>query len=419
MKIEKLLGVAVLALGVLLGSVDEGFANGFRNPPESARALGQAGSQRTFIDDASALSHNPANLVGVERPSVMASLAMINARADFDGIDGRSGNTTDPVKWLPHIHAAWPIEDNLVAAVGVTTPFGQSTEWHRDGPFELSAPYLAEMTTVNIAPGVATRVGDTLSVGVALNVYWSELDLRQSMPWSLLTGFPGAPDGTAQLEGDGWAVGARAGMTWQFSPKQRVSLVYVSPFDVDYEGSTRVSNIPPPAGGLVAERSDFDSTIKFPSIVAFGYGVELTDKIRVGVDVEWLEFSRFDELPLDLGANNAAGLTLPSIPQDWDDTWTIGVGGDWAITEPWTVRAGYLFMESPIPAETLAPTLPDADRHLLTTGLTYERGDNAIDLAFAYSIFDDAPARSDVIPAYSGDYDLSSHIVQLSYRRSF
>ena len=39
------------------------FADGFRNPPEGARAVGKLGAHRAFADDATAVIHNPANLV--------------------------------------------------------------------------------------------------------------------------------------------------------------------------------------------------------------------------------------------------------------------------------------------------------------------------------------------------------------------
>lgn len=408
--------VAFLAMTMGIADVS---ANGFRNPPESAAGLGQVGSRMTLVEDPSAISYNPANLTGVELPTGMGSLMLVRSRTEFDSPDGRSGKTRGSLTFLPNLHGAWPIDDEWVAGLGITTPFGQSTEWRKDGPFRYVAPHFAEMTTVAFMPSVAGRIGDDISVGLSANVYWSELDLRQMVPWAMAAGFPGAPDGELRLKGDGIGFGANVGVTWQMTDRQRVALVYKSPFDVEYDGTTSVGNVPPPLGMMVAGRSDFDAEIKFPTIVAFGYGLQVTEKIRAGIDVEWIEFSRFSELPLDVGVNNATGLVPPSVPQDWKDTWTVGVGGDWSLAAPWTVRGGYIFMESPVPSRTLAPTLPDADRHLLSVGVSYERGVNAVDFAYAYSIFDDLNVRNNVEPAFNGDYDLSSHLFQLSYRRIF
>ena len=95
------------------------------------------------------------------------------------------------------------------------------------------------------------------------------------------------------------------------------------------------------------KESDFGSEIEFPGIFGFGYGIELTDTIRLESNVEWVEFSRFERLPLDAGSNSPF---FPSeIDQDWEDTFTLGIAGDWKFARDWTWRAGYQFYESPVP----------------------------------------------------------------------
>ncbi len=67
----------------------------------------------------------------------------------------------------------------------------------------------------------------------------------------------------------------------------------------------------------------------------------------------------------------------------------------------------------------MAPPLPDADRHLVSVGLGYERGPNTVDIAYAYSIFEERKVRNNIVEPYNGDYDLSSHLFQISYKRAF
>ncbi len=137
---------------------------------------------------------------------------------------------------------------------------------------------------------------------------------------------------------------------------------------------------------------------------------------QLGVDVEWIEFSRYRSLPIDTGENEMFGMDLP---QQWKDTWTVGIGADWAFADPWTFRVGYLYMESPIPSRTMAPTLPDADRHLVSAGLSYSRKDTSLDLAYAYSFFDTRRVSDNVNPAFNGKYELSAQLVQISLRHQF
>lgn len=387
-------------------------ADGFRNPPETAEAMARDGGKLTSINDASAMAVNPANMVGVDRADGAVSLTLIHTETDYDSGVG-SATTDDPWKILPNAFLAFPIDPGtLVAGVALTTPFGQSTVWEKDSVLRYSVPYHAELRVVNINPSVAARVNERVSVGLGFNVFNSELKLRQFLPWSSVVGNPAAPDGLMKFDGDGSGVGWNLGVQVKLTDRQSIGATYRSAVEVDYEGDFRVSNIPDPA--LAAPKSDFESEIEFPSIAAVGYGIQVNDRLHIGVDVEWIEFSTFQQLPLDIGVNNAL-LPLPGVPQQWDDTWTYGVGAEYRLNETWVLRGGYKFMETPIPDATLAPTLPDADRHLLTAGVGYQKGDHRLDMAYAYSIFDDRTTSGNPDPAMNGSYDISSHLFVITY----
>jgi len=401
-------GIA-LAVGMVANA---SWANGFRNPPETGEALSRDGGKLTSIKGAAATAVNPANLLGAKEPEVVASLTLVHAKTDFDSALG-SATTDDPWKALPNAFLAFPVEaDQFALGVGLTTPFGQSTEWKKDGVLRYSAPYFAELKLVNVNPTIAYRVHDRVAVGAGVDVFSSTLEMKQFMPWSQVVGNPAAPDGEMKFDGDGSGVGWNVGVQVKLTDRQQVGLVYRSGVKVDYDGDFSVGNVPAPA--LASPKSDFSSEIEFPAIAALGYGIQVNDRLHLGADVEWIEFSRFDALPIDIGVNNAL-LPTAAIPQNWDDTWTYGVSAAYTLNESWVARAGYKFMESPIPDSTLAPTLPDADRHLLSAGLGYQSGRHHLDLAYAYSIFDDRTVSSNLDPALNGTYELASHLFVITY----
>lgn len=178
--------------------------------------------------------------------------------------------------------------------------------------------------------------------------------------------------------------------------------------------------------GISAE-SGFDTSIEFPAVAALGYAVKITDKVRVEVDVEWVQFSKYDELSLDAGQNNplvqrpgsANPMAPVVVPQKWDDTWTYGLGAEWDVRSDLTLRAGYIFLESPVPEETLAPTLPDADRHVISVGAGLHRNGHRLDLAYGYSVIGDREVSPEKNPAYAGTYETGSHLMSVSYGYSF
>lgn len=388
-----------------------GLASGFRNPLDGASSLGRSGGRVADVDDASAVSINPANMAMLKEPEAQIGVTFVDSSVEFTLADGRSSDTKGDVSLLPNVFAVLPLVGDVPLTLGValTTPWGQSTEWSESSAVATVAPYEARMTTINLNPSVAGRVGQHVLVGAGVDILNAELDLKQ---WLALA--PGAPLTHARLKGDGYGVGGNVGVTVELPKRQRVAAAYRSPVKVDLEGDTEVSGF---TGPLFAS-SDFESEIEFPQSVVVGYSVGVTPTLRVAADAEWVGFSSFDELPLDLGANTSVGVFPSTVPQDWEDAWNYGVGLAWSASDMWTLRGGCVYFESPIPEETLAPTLPDADRWAYTAGIGCEAGANTLDLAYVYSEYD-REVDTSLNPAYVGEYDVAVQLMQVSYSRRF
>jgi len=410
--------IAVVMIGIYL--VPSVRANGFRNPPASASALGMSGGKIATINDASAIAINPANLTGIPDGQVLGSLTL--GYSDIEYTDPLGNKSSSSSSWtpLPNLYGAWRLGDEkgTVAGFGIMTPYGQSTEWSKTGPFLYTAPYFAELSVVDFSPVIAFPMGHGVSIGVGADIFWSDLDFRQMYPWASVTGNPMTPAGEAKFDGDGWGLGGNIAINWQFVEGQRVALTYRLPVKVDYEGDMKINNIPSPALG-VSDRTGFETDITFPAIVGFGYGFDLSDTLTLGIDVEWIEFSSYDALPLNIDGANQSLLPSDRINEDWNDTWTFGFGLSWQMSDAVILRAGYSFLETPVPDETLSPTLPDADRHVVSLGLGYRKGPHCLDLAGVISFFEDRDIRSDENPAYNGKYENTADILAVSYAYSF
>jgi long-chain fatty acid transport protein len=405
--------VAVVCVFVA-GSV---YADGFRNPPDGATAIGRIGGRIAQIDDASTVSHNPANMMDLKEPVAAAALTLGYATKELTTPQGASEESEEPWAMLPSLYGILPSKDGKYTfGIGVISPFGRSAQFDEDGMFRYTSPYYSQLRSINANPAVATRIGDSITVAVGVDVLWSDLDLRQYYPWSAAVGAP-VPDGKATFDADGVGLGANAGVTWQMTPKQRLAVTYRSPIEVDYEGDFEISNIPGPIPGITP-RSDFETSIDFPSVVGLGYGIEVTDTVRVEFDVEWVEASRFQELALDIGTN---GALLPStvLPANYEDNWTFGVGGDWKFAPNWMLRAGYIYLETPVPEETMIPSVAEEDQSVISVGLGYNKGANRVDLAYAIGLFDGRTVDENLNPAFLGDYDFESHLISMTYSRAF
>jgi len=227
------------------------------------------------------------------------------------------------------------------------------------------------------------------------------------------------PDGHLEAKGDGFGYGGNVGITVNVTPNQRFAVTYRSPMTVHYGGDVTLDNITPVASALGAtSRSDFSTKIGFPTIVSAGYGIRLSESVRVEADFEWLQFSRFKSLDLGLG-NNAFLVPSTSIAQNWRDTFTAGISADWHFAEHWVLRGGYQFYQTPVPDSTFSPTIPDADQNVLTVGLGYSVKRHHFEVAYGADFYGARHITNNQNPAFNGNYDITVHLFSFSYRFTF
>ncbi len=418
-RIEFWRAVFCVMLGGGCWSLNPVHAEGFRNPPPGAFSLGRAGGRVAQIDDPSAVTQNPANVVEMEGAGFSFDPSVIYIRVSYEGTGpgAATSRTIDPWKALPNFYATLPILPNrLSVGLGVTTPYGLANEWEPNGPFHYTAPHYTELMTINANPTVSVRLTDQLTLGLGLDVMWSRIDLRQFYPWALVTGNPNSPDGEARAKADGTGVSGNGAITWKITEKQRLAVTARAPMDIDYGGRFNLNNVPPALGGG-SSSSDFQSTIKFPTIIGAGYGAQVTETVRLEADAEWLEFSRFDSLPLQIQSPPPGFPT--SVREAWKNTFTAGLGGDWRFAKGWILRTSYQFYESPVPDATFSPVIPDANQNVFTVGIGYHHRRHSGELAYGGIFYDDRHITNDQNPAYNGAYHFVVHLFAFSYRYSF
>ncbi len=62
----------------------------------------------------------------------------------------------------------------------------------------------------------------------------------------------------------------------------------------------------------------------------------------------------------------------------------IYVGGEYRVTDPLALRLGFRWDPNPVPAETMGPELPDADKLYYCGGVGYKVSNWTFDLAYMY-----------------------------------
>ncbi len=404
------IAVAAVAAISLLASAPV-WALGFRDPDQDARATGQGEAFVAQADDASAVYYNPAGLTQLHGTEVTsgAFVSFPNSRMTGPGFGGNAENNT--MAMLPQFYAASDFgltNSPWRFAFGFNVPFGNQAELGDNGPFRYITTE-ASLRVFNMEPTVAYQVNDQLSLGLGLNIYYSDTDLKRNV-------FTGGPDGHFHFNGDGDAVGATAGLMWKITPQHTIGLVYRSPFTVRYEGN-----------GLInvgfTQAAPASTEIQFPQSAAGGYAFRPTEKLKLEVDAEWTNWRVLHDLVLHAPGTLFDGSTIPF---EWRDSMFYEFGAQYELDDHWTVRAGYIFSTDTVPSSTFSPTVPDSDRHVFSVGLGYTKTRMSIDVVYQYSLSQDRnvrflqdPANPGTSATEAGTWKSDAHAVMITSSLKF
>ena len=172
------------------------------------------------------------------------------------------------------------------------------------GGFPLAAGTFSDFMLMKFAPTAAYQVNDWLSVGAALNVSYSTLDLRQG-------------------NGANYGIGGQFGIIVKPHDKVTLGLTYITPQPIqyrnvfDFDGDGRFDNL----------------TLESPQTLGFGVAYEpFYRKLLLEVNVKWLNWS------------NANGYS----DFGWNDQIVVGVGGQYKPIPKLALRMGYNWGNSPL-----------------------------------------------------------------------
>jgi long-chain fatty acid transport protein len=450
---------------VVLGWAGAATASGFQLVEQNASGLGNAyAGQAAAAEDASTIFFNPAGMTRLRGLQLVAALNLVRPTTEFNntgsqpigapgpalhalgGEDGDAGS----LALVPNFYVSWEAwRDLLWAGVGVNVPFGLKTEWD-DGWMGRFHALESEVETINVNPSVAVKVLPWLSLGAGVNWQWITATLSNSVPYSAalagtagpaalpaLATCPGATpagtncEGTGNIEGDdrswGWNVGAMADFAVTGT---RVGVSYRSAIEHELEGHVSFTNVPA-ALAAAFPNGDIRADIELPATLSVAVAQEFPGlpRLQLLADFTWTDWSSIQSL--DIFRSSGAGLT--STPLRFDDSWRVGLGANYQLTETWKLRGGVAYDQTPVQDEDRTPRLPDEDRFWLAGGAQWKILEKlALDAGFAWLFVDDASSNLPAVvpppsPAFRpsprgslvGDYDAHVWIASAQARYTF
>lgn len=406
-------------LGSLLLIPQGAFAAGFANTAQSATSTGLGGVGAANPDEPNSSYYNPAAMTTRDSFNVYVGDTLIKPNVTYDG-PGDDVDTQTEGGFLPppNLHIAVPFGGNMAAGVGVVLPYGLTIEWPDDwaGRDQIRRQRL---TTVDINPNFAYRLNNIpLSLAVGAQFILGSVELENT------TILRSDREVDAHIGGSGFGVGATAAVLYQPLEELSLGLNYRSASKLNMDGRAHFEGEEgtPFEGTFVDQEASTSITLPHSIVAGVGYDI---DKVFVEFDVGFTTWSTYDEVnleftrPCEEGDQGCEpGETNPptsTITADWFDSPTFRLGVQYDLMENLPIRTGVAYDLTPIPDETVSPSLPGNNRAVFSLGTGYTWNKIRGDLAYMFV----TTSRQIANGKQDGTYNTTAHLIGLNVGYGF
>lgn len=434
MKQRKLFSTKCLIAVAVAASCSSVSASGYHFGTQSVSVQSTSNAATAEAADASTVFYNAAGVSKLSGTNFSLNLNVLAADADYRNAQAfymdqtpiageSSGTITKSFNVVPHLYATTELNERFALGLGVFVPFGSETEYQADSVLRYNVNKTG-VTAVAVNPTVAYKINDNHSFGFGLVAQYLTAELRQYANMGPILGQANGIDAYADVEGDDIGFGYNFGYLWDINEDVRVGASYRSKVSHDLEGTAKWETAHPAfanaqAVGAIRQAGYVQSenarlSLVTPESASLHGMIKLTDKVSAFGDVTWTRHSRFNSIDINYenpkAVANAAGQTTgcvtgtqcqavlsdtTTITPKWKDTFKIGVGASYQITDPLQLRFGVAYDETPItdPDYRLS-TLPGNDRIWLSLGAKYDFDKNSsINVGYSYVYIKESEAN--------------------------
>lgn len=404
--------LAVLSLASL--STPSAHAQGFGVYEHGTCEMGRAGATVAQPCNAStAIFYNPAGVASTQGFTISGGVTVVDAFGSFtdDLTQTEIELDNDPIT-VPHVYAQYGLNDKLGIGLGLFVPYGLGTVWPTEGFQGRYLGYDNQLQSIYVQPTVAYQLTDRLSIGVGLDVVFGSVKLTQRIDLSEQVANPaagitfaqlGIPTGTdfgnVQLDGSGTGFGGHVGIQYEATDWLDLGARFLAPVTVTYDGEADFEQVMtdiilPPQNPIALSRPDIpndqplpldavvagsfadgplvdqdvETEITLPAQFVGGVALQASPQLLLLLDYQWTGWSSFDRLPLDFEQD---ALDTEQV-EDYDDTHGVRLGAEFAVSDAFMLRAGYLTHSAAAPEQTVTPLLPEAYRNEFTFGVGWQ-----------------------------------------------
>jgi long-chain fatty acid transport protein len=313
-------------------------------------------------------------------------------------VRGDNGGNAAEIAPVPSFFYVRPLSERLRFGFSSTAPLGGGVDYGKDfvGRYAIRDVTLAGLA---LTPSVAYRVTDKLSIGAGVSVVYTTLDqsiaIRQGVPDPAL-------DGRVKFENlEDWGVQGVLGLTYAFTDRLLLGIVYRSEMDTDLEGDVKFEGLRYPQ--LAAYLPD---NVKIswtnPQTLEAGLRYRMDDNTQIYFNAGWQEWSKFSENVLSFRSDRVV-----VSDRNWDDTWHAGIGAVRVLSPKSLISIGFAYESSPVKDEYRTLDFPVDEQWKLSAAYGWKHSDSmSFSLGATLSFVGDAALEQTAQRVtVSGDYD--------------
>jgi long-chain fatty acid transport protein len=404
-----------ILVAALLAMSNAAFAAGFYSPSiGTPGSLGTAGvANPTNTRGADAAWTNPAGMTGIDQQHILTGFQLILPSVKFSTksaenlsvlprfqgpVQGDNGGNAAEIAPVPSFFYVRPLSERLRFGFSSTAPLGGGVDYGSNfvGRYALRDVTLAGLA---LTPSLAYRVTDKFSIGAGISVLYTTLEqsiaIRQGAPDPAL-------DGRVKFENlDDWGVQAVLGLTYAFTDRLLLGLVYRSEADTDLEGDVKFEGLRNPQ---LASFLPDDVKISWtnPQWIEAGLRYRMDDETQLYINAGWQEWSKFSDNVLSFSNEQ-----VQELDRNWDDTWHAGIAAVRALSPGSIVSVGLAYESSPVRDKYRTLDFPVDEMWKLSAAYGWRQGDNmSFALGATLSFVGDAPLEQTAQRVtVRGDYD--------------
>lgn len=347
---------SVALLSTLLFFSQFSYAAAFQFYELGAPINGTAGvGQAAIASDASTSYYNPAGMTLLPNSELMLGSQMILSYTNFTPnssttISGNNGANAGSLIPSAGGYFVYNFSPTLKFGVSLTAPYGGYLNYndHWVGRYNIQQMILY---TLNLNPSIAYQVNDWISLGGGFSIEYANLYQTVAIPLDSII------DGQATVKVDNTSPGINLGVLLKPADKTRVGIAYRSQIIHHFGGNISFFNI--------STTPAAKTKLVMPSNIIASIVQVLSAQFTVLGELGWANWSSMKDTIITVDGFSAA------TPENWHDTYRVGIGGQYQATPKLLVQAGTSYDSSPTSSSKRTPNLPMDRQVRVGAGMEY------------------------------------------------